>query len=55
MARRSRRADSDHRFSSWTTETDTLESVRTLLEHEGHRVHTATSGSEALELLKQSR
>jgi signal transduction histidine kinase len=28
--------------------------VRALLEHEGHRVHTAGSGSEALELLQQA-
>jgi signal transduction histidine kinase len=32
---------------------DTTQSVRTLLEHEGHRVHAALSGTEALDLLQQ--
>ena len=53
MARRSRRADSGHTILVVDDQADTLQSVQTLLEHEGHRVRTALSGSEALELLQQ--
>ena len=36
-------------------QTDTLESVRLLLEREGHRVFTAASGAQALDLLERER
>src|SRR5205085_2559453 len=51
MARRSRRADSGHTILVVDDQSDTTESVRTLLEHEGHRVLTASSAPEALEML----
>jgi len=53
MARRSRRADSGYTILVVDDQDDTTQSVRTLLEHEGHRVQTASSGSEALEVLQQ--
>jgi signal transduction histidine kinase len=54
MARRSRRADSGHAILVVDDQADTTESVRTLLEHEGHRVLTASSAFEALEMLGQA-
>ena len=53
MPRRSQRADSGHTILVVDDQTDTLESVRKLLEHEGHRVRTAESGAEALEIVQQ--
>jgi signal transduction histidine kinase len=53
MARRSQRADSGHTILVVDDQTDTLESVRKLLEHEGHRVRTAESGAEALDIVQQ--
>lgn len=53
MARRSRRADTGYTILVVDDQVDTTASVRALLEHEGHRVHTAASGNEALELLQQ--
>jgi signal transduction histidine kinase len=52
MPRRSQRADSGHTILVVDDQTDTLESVRKLLEHEGHRVRTAESGAEALEIVQ---
>lgn len=54
MARRSRRPDSGHTILVVDDQIDTLQSVQILLEHEGHRVRTATSGAEALELLQRT-
>ena len=54
MARRSQRADSGHTILVVDDQTDTLQSVRKLLEHEGHRVRTAESGAEALDIVQQS-
>ena len=54
MARRSRRPDSGHTILVVDDQVDTLESVQILLEHEGHSVRTATSGTEALEILQSS-
>jgi signal transduction histidine kinase len=53
MPRRSRRAESGYTILVVDDQLDTTESVRALLELEGHRVRTASSGSEALELLQQ--
>jgi signal transduction histidine kinase len=53
MARRSRRVDSGYTILVVDDQADTTESVRTLLEHEGHRVHTACSGAEGLEILQR--
>jgi signal transduction histidine kinase len=53
MARKARRADSGYTVLVVDDQLDTTVSVKTLLEHEGHRVRTASSGSEALELLQQ--
>ncbi len=53
MARRSRRADSGYTILVVDDQVDTTQSVQTLLEHEGHRVRTAPSGADALELLQQ--
>jgi signal transduction histidine kinase len=52
VARRSRRVDSGYTILVVDDQADTTESVRTLLEHEGHRVRTASSGVEGLEVLK---
>ncbi|MEO6027645.1 MAG: hybrid sensor histidine kinase/response regulator [Candidatus Binatia bacterium] len=54
MARRSRRAETGHTILVVDDQADTTESVRTLLEHEGHRVITAPSGSEGLEVLQRN-
>ncbi len=54
MARRSQRPDSGHTILVVDDQIDTLQSVQTLLEHEGHRVRTAPSGSEALEVLQHT-
>jgi signal transduction histidine kinase len=54
MARRSRRADSGYTILVVDDQLDTTESVKALLEHEGHRVRTASSGSEALDLLQKT-
>jgi signal transduction histidine kinase len=54
VARRSQRADSGHTVLVVDDQTDTLLSVRKLLEHEGHRVRTAESGAEALDVVQQS-
>jgi signal transduction histidine kinase len=52
MPRRSQRADSGYTILVVDDQTDTLESVRKLLEHEGHRIRTAESGAEALEIVQ---
>ncbi len=54
MARRSRREDSGYAILVVDDQEDTTHSVRALLEHEGHRVLTAASGSEALDLLQHA-
>lgn len=54
MPRRSRRADSGYTILVVDDQLDTTESVRALLELEGHRVRTASSGSEALDLLQRT-
>jgi signal transduction histidine kinase len=54
VARRSRRVESGYTILVVDDQADTTESVRTLLEHEGHRVRTACSGAEGLEVLKQA-
>ncbi len=53
MPRRSRRADSGYTILVVDDQLDTTESVKALLELEGHRVRTASSGAEALELLQE--
>jgi signal transduction histidine kinase len=52
MARRSRRADSGQTILVVDDQDDTLASVRALLEREGHRVLTASSGPEALAIVE---
>jgi len=54
MPRRSRRADSGYTILVVDDQLDTTESVKALLELEGHRVRTASSGSEALDLLQKT-
>ncbi len=53
MSRRSRRAETGYTILVVDDQADTTESVRTLLEHEGHRVVTAPSGGEGLEVLQR--
>ena len=53
MARRSRRLDTGYTILVVDDQADTTESVRTLLEHEGHQVRTASSGNEGLEILQR--
>lgn len=53
MARHSRRPASGRTILVVDDQEDTLRSVDSLLEREGHRVLTAASGSEALEILRQ--
>jgi signal transduction histidine kinase len=52
MARRSPRPRSEHTILLVDDQQDTLVSVGNLLEREGHRVLTAESGAQALEVLK---
>jgi signal transduction histidine kinase len=54
MARRSRIADSGHTILVVDDQEETLSSVRHLLEREGHRVVTASSGEEALHVLDRT-
>lgn len=54
MPRRSRRADSGYTILVVDDQLDTTESVKALLELEGHRVRTASSGIEALDLLQKT-
>ena len=53
MARRIQRCESGRAILVVDDQEETLISVRRLLEHEGHRVFTAASGEEALELIRQ--
>jgi len=52
MARRSARPDTNHTILLVDDQQDTLQSVGSLLGREGHRVLTAESGSQALELIR---
>jgi signal transduction histidine kinase len=52
MARRSARTPTNHTVLVVDDQEETLASVRGLLEREGHRVLTASSGAEALEVLR---
>ena len=54
MPRRSQRAESGHTVLLVDDQEETLLSLRTLLEREGHRVLTATSGERALAIVKES-
>jgi signal transduction histidine kinase len=53
MARRIQRSESGRAILVVDDQEETLISVRRLLEHEGHRVFTAASGEEALELMRR--
>jgi len=53
MARRIQRSESGRAILVVDDQEETLISVRRLLEHEGHRVFTASSGEDALELIRQ--
>jgi signal transduction histidine kinase len=53
MARRIQRSESGRAILVVDDQEETLMSVRRLLEHERHRVFTASSGEEALELMRQ--
>jgi len=55
MRKRSTVARSPYTILVVDDQTDTLESVRLLLEREGHRVLTAASGARALELLRTEK
>jgi signal transduction histidine kinase len=52
MARRSARTPTNHTVLVVDDQEETLASVRGLLEREGHRVLTASSGAEALDVLR---
>jgi len=52
MARRSARTPTDHTILVVDDQEETLASVRGLLEREGHTVLTASSGAEALDVLR---
>ena len=54
MPRRSQRAESGHTVLLVDDQEETLLSLRALLEREGHRVLTATSGERALAIVKES-
>jgi two-component system cell cycle response regulator len=52
MARRSARTPTNHTVLVVDDQEETLDSVRGLLEREGHQVLTASSGAEALDVLR---